>query len=185
MPDLDDDNDNDLQLFRDLVGEVTPVHSDKLPPKTKAIAPRARSREADDQAVMQELLEPDEYSFGFDDDVETGEELSYSGDGIDNSSWRKLRRGEFRTDGILDLHGMKLEAAHEAVKRFIQTQRDANHRCLRIIHGKGKGEEIPVMKRGVDGWLRRNKWVIAYCSCRPQDGGTGAVYVLIRRARNV
>jgi DNA-nicking Smr family endonuclease len=57
-------------------------------------------------------------------------------------------------------------------------------RCVRIIHGKGKSSEgkLPVLKGKVNSWLRQRDEVIAFCSARPSDGGTGAVYVLLKRS---
>lgn len=185
MPDFDDDS----QLFRELVGDVKPVLHDKHQATPKKPKPVARFHEADEQAVLTELLDPEEYGMGFDDGLETGDELGYAGNGLDKNTWRKLRRGQFRIDDTLDLHGFRVEAAHEAIKQFILRNRAVGNRCLRIVHGKGHaqdegmGGKKPVLKRSVDGWLRRNSTVLGYCSCLPQHGGTGAVYVLVRKQK--
>jgi len=185
MPDFDDES----QLFRELIGEVEPVKHDKHIAKPKKIRPIARFHEADEQAVLSELLTPEEYGFGFDDGLETGDELGYVGNGLDKNTWRKLRRGKFSVEATLDLHGERLEAAHEAVKLFIAANRENGRRCLRIVHGKGHGidegmgAKKPLLKRSLDGWLRRNSSVLGFSSCLQQHGGTGAVYVLIKKTR--
>ena len=53
---------------------------------------------------------------------------------------------------------------------------------MRIIHGKGyrSGARGPILKSAVNDWLRRDMDVMAFVSARPIDGGTGAVYVLLR-----
>jgi DNA-nicking Smr family endonuclease len=53
---------------------------------------------------------------------------------------------------------------------------------VRIIHGKGyrSGARGPVLKNAVNLWLRRHLDVMAFASARAIDGGTGAVYVLLR-----
>ncbi len=68
------------------------------------------------------------------------------------------------------------------VNQFLADCQDRGVRCVRIIHGKGNGSPNtgPVIKALLDGWLRRRRDVIAFCSARPADGGTGAVYVLLR-----
>ncbi len=185
MPDFDDDS----QLFRELIGEVEPVRHDKHLAKPKKPSPVARFHEADESAALAESLTPEEYGFGFDDGIETGDELAYAGNGLDKNTWRKLRRGQYRIDATLDLHGMRMEQAHEAIKQFINHNRANGNRCLRIVHGKGHGVDEgmggkkPILKRSVDGWLRRNSTVLGFSSCLSQHGGTGAVYVLVKKAR--
>ncbi|RMD71241.1 MAG: DNA mismatch repair protein MutS, partial [Gammaproteobacteria bacterium] len=56
------------------------------------------------------------------------------------------------------------------------------YRCVRIVHGKGRrSARQPVLKQKVNGWLRARDEVLAFCSARPHHGGTGALYVLLRR----
>ncbi len=81
------------------------------------------------------------------------------------------------------MHGMKLDKAKSAFERFLgQTSHTPGQYCVRIIHGKGLGSKdgVPVLKLSVQQWLQCNKNVLAYCSCRPSDGGPGAVYVLVK-----
>lgn len=132
---------------------------------------------ADEQAVLAELLDgPDPDSF------ESGDTVIYRGEGVPDATWRRLRRGQFRLDAELDLHGLNRERAREALGRFLAEARERDWRCLRVIHGKGNGSPNsgPVLKRAVDGWLRRHRPVLAYCSALPHHGGTGALYVLLR-----
>lgn len=169
----------ELELFRAAVADVTPhqpverVNLRRPPPPA-----RARQRELDEAAVMLELFDrPDPETF------ESGETLTYRGDGIQDSVWRKLRRGGFSIQAEIDLHGLKRDAARLAVQRFLTRCQDHDRYCVRIIHGKGNGSPNsgPVLKRLVDGWLRQQRAVLAFCSARVEDGGTGAVYVLLRQ----
>lgn len=133
---------------------------------------------ADERAVLEELLSgPDPDSF------ESGDTLSYRAPGVQESVLRRLRRRQFRMDGELDLHGLNQQRARSEVIAFIQNCREHDWRCVRIIHGKGHGSPNsgPVIKQRLDGWLRKLRDVTAFCSARPEDGGTGAVYVLLRR----
>jgi len=67
---------------------------------------------------------------------------------------------------------------------FISEVRNRGLRCIRIIHGKGYGSsnQGPVIKPLVNQWLRKKAEILAFCSARPVDGGTGAVYVLVKSA---
>jgi DNA-nicking Smr family endonuclease len=77
---------------------------------------------------------------------------------------------------------MPKPGARDALGDFLAGSRDAGHRCVRIIHGKGyrSGARGPVLKTAVNLWLRRHMDVMAFTSARTIDGGTGALYVLLR-----
>ncbi|WNG28235.1 DNA mismatch repair protein MutS [Cystobacter fuscus] len=106
--------------------------------------------------------------------------------GLDVRLMRSLRRGDFVIQGQLDLHGKTRAQAQEAVDRFLTESHRARKRCVLIVHGRGLNshDQIPVLKEWLRDWLgqkRIGKTVLAFASARPQDGGTGAVYVLLRR----
>ena len=115
--------------------------------------------------------------------IETGEELLFVRPGLRASTVRKLRRGQYATQAELDLHGLRVPDAHTLLKQFLRDCRLQDKRCVRIVHGKGLGSEgkIPVLKGKLNVWLRRHRDVLAFCSARPNDGGTGAVYVLLKK----
>lgn len=168
----------DRSLFRDAVGPVAGV--DRAPRrKRERPLPSARPamREADERAVIGELLdEPPP-------DVETGDDLVYRSEGVQLSVMRRLRRGRYRCQAEIDLHGMVVDVARHCLAVFLRDALDRDYRCVRIVHGKGlrSGHRGPVLKTKVAGWLRQRNEVLAFCSARPNDGGTGAVYVLMRR----
>ncbi len=95
---------------------------------------------------------------------------------------RRLRRGLYPVEEELDLHGLSQAAARDNLAQFLVQNRDAGRRCVKIIHGKGyrSGARGPILKIAVNSWLRRHADVMAFISTRPIDGGTGAVYVLLR-----
>jgi DNA-nicking Smr family endonuclease len=109
-----------------------------------------------------------------------------SAPGIDARLLRSLRRGDFSLQGQLDLHGMSAAQAQEAVERFLSESRRAGKRCVLIVHGRGLNspDQIPVLKQRLQGWLNQKRigqMVLAFATARPQDGGAGALYVLLRR----
>ena len=108
--------------------------------------------------------------------------LSFRRPGVRTQVLRRLRRGLYPIDDELDLHGMSQSAARSSLAEFLEANRDAGHRCVRIIHGKGyrSGARGPILKIAVNSWLRQHSDVIAFTSARSIDGGTGAVYVLLR-----
>jgi DNA-nicking Smr family endonuclease len=114
--------------------------------------------------------------------VTSGAELSFQRAGVRTQVMRRLRRGLYPVEDELDLHGLTQIAARERLAEFLEHGRDTGARCVRIIHGKGyrSGARGPVLKTAVNLWLRRHSDVMAFVSARAIDGGTGAVYVLLR-----
>jgi len=172
-------NAEDVKLFRESVGEVKPVASDRVAPVRRPVSPRPVFRERDETEVLRDML-----SDLFDPaDMETGDELLYIRAGLQQRTVRKLRRGRLSVDAELDLHGMTVPVARTAVAGFLRECQRRHVQCARIIHGKGLGSRhrAPVLKQKVGGWLRQRDEVLAYCSARQYDGGTGALYVLLKR----
>jgi len=169
----------DIELFRSSVGDVRPVSHDRVMPYRRPPSPRPLFRELDEAAVLRDLL-----SDQFDPaDMETGEELVFVRPGLQLRTLRKLRRGQIVVDAELDLHGMTVPEARTAIVGFLGECQRRRTQCARIIHGKGRGSRhrAPVLKNKVGGWLRQRDEVLAYCSARSYDGGTGAIYVLLKR----
>jgi DNA-nicking Smr family endonuclease len=117
--------------------------------------------------------------------METGEELFYCRSGLQHNVLRKLRRGHYAVEAELDLHGLRVAEARQALGTFLQNALERGIKTVRIIHGKGNGSlnKQPVLKGKVNHWLRQRAEVLAFCSARPVDGGTGAIYVLLRRGK--
>ncbi len=172
---------DELSLFREAVQDATPLAHDGIPPFQRRPRPVPLQREADELSVLQDLLsDPLDPA-----DLETGDELLFARPGLQHTTLRKLRRGHYSVAAELDLHGLTSAEARQELVAFLHHCRQRDIRCVRIIHGKGKGSfnREPVLKGKVAHWLRQREDVLAYSSARPVDGGTGAVYVLLRRAR--
>jgi DNA-nicking Smr family endonuclease len=108
--------------------------------------------------------------------------LSFRRPGVRDRTLRQLRRGRYPVEDELDLHGLNQAAARDQLADFIAASSHAGLRCVRVVHGKGyrSGARGPVLKIAVNGWLKRHADVLAFTSARALDGGTGAVYVLLR-----
>lgn len=172
-------NPEDSRLFRESVGEVRPVLCDRVTPARRPVSTRPRFRELDEAEVLRDLLSDE-----FDPlDVETGEDLLFVRPGIQQRTLRKLRRGVFVVGAELDLHGMTVSIARREVAEFLRECKRRRVQCARIVHGKGRGSRHrgPVLKRKIGNWLHQRDEVLAYCSARDCDGGTGAIYVLLKR----
>lgn len=170
----------EANIFRTSIGEVKQIATaPRMPQSAPRPLPIARQRIADEEAALQESLSDD---FSVETLMETDEALSYARSGIGADVLKKLRRGEWVTQGQLDLHGLRTDEAREAVGQFLRNAIKQGKRCVRIIHGKGLGSvnKEPVLKNKVRNWLVQKDEVMAFCQARAADGGSGALMVLLR-----
>ncbi|HET6922789.1 MAG TPA: Smr/MutS family protein [Anaeromyxobacteraceae bacterium] len=121
------------------------------------------------------------------DIADTDEYVEGHVSGLDPALVRKLRRGEYSVQGHADLHGLTREEARREVRRFLEDSRRRGRRCVLLVHGRGlhSEEQVPVLKEALRAWLataRFGRHVLAFATARPQDGGAGALYVLLRRS---
>jgi DNA-nicking Smr family endonuclease len=171
-------DEDDLALFREATRGVKPLAPPARvagePPKPRA---RARFARADRQLVLEEIL----HGSADEPELVAADPTQFARAGVPEGTLRKLRRGQFRIQAELDLHGLSQAQAKVQLREFLNAawQRDA--RCLRIVHGKGlrSGANGPVLRALVNSVLRRTVPVLAFTSARQVDGGTGAVYVLL------
>ena len=122
------------------------------------------------------------------DITDTTEFLEGAAAGVDRGLLRRLRGGHFAFRRYLDLHGMTVAEARDAVSGFLQRALRDGERCVLVVHGRGLNspDNVPVLKRKLVDWLSRGAWarsVLAFTSARPCDGGAGALYILLRKDR--
>jgi DNA-nicking Smr family endonuclease len=106
--------------------------------------------------------------------------------GLDKRSSERMKKGEMEIDGRLDLHGMTQDTAHGALIAFVTRAYDAGRRCLLVITGKGNRAGTGVLRSNVPRWLNQSpcrERILGFSHARPQHGGEGALYVLIKRRR--
>jgi DNA-nicking Smr family endonuclease len=175
---------DDAGVFRAAVADVKPLTPSgratdlESPVKTgsrRRPPSRARPDPSQELELLPEIIAPE-------DAVGGSEPLSFRRPGVRDQEMRKLRRGLYPVEDELDLHGLNQAAARDSLSEFLRVNRDAGRRCVRIVHGKGyrSGARGPILKIAVNAWLRRHTDVMAFTSARAIDGGTGAVYVLLR-----
>ncbi len=142
--------------------------------------PEPAQRQRDERAVVSELLQtPDDPAA-----YETGEELLFLRPGFQRRYLERLRRGRYSIRDSLDLHHMNEAAASASLLEFIAHALQRGIGCVRVVHGKGlRSAGKPKLKALTQRLLSRHPAVVAFASCRPSHGGTGAVSVLLRRPR--
>ena len=144
--------------------------------------PVPRQRELDESAVLAESISDE---IDIERLLDTDEQLSFRRPGVGPDVTRRLRRGEWSVGAQIDLHGLRVEEAREALGAFLAQAAKSEIRCVRIIHGKGLGSvgREPVLKGKVLKWLVQREQVIAFCQARPNDGGSGALIALLQVSR--
>lgn len=171
---------DDLALFQAAVRDAQPIPAHgRVEPEPVVTPPIPKSLLRDEQQVLADSLS--DY-IGWDDGLETGEELVFIRPGLRRDTLRKLRRGHWILQAELDLHGMVSVEARQAVASFLAHCGKRGLRCVRIIHGKGLGSRNrePVLRTKVKHWLMQKDEVLAFCQARAVDGGSGAVVVLLK-----
>jgi len=114
--------------------------------------------------------------------VEPNAVLSFKISGIQPSVFKNLRRAKYEFDYHLDLHRLTVEQARTNVYDLISHAEVEDLRCFRITHGKGEINPQPArLKSFVNHWLKQIEQVVAFHSALPQHGGTGSVYVLLKK----
>lgn len=174
-------NDDDALFLEEMAG-VKPISSDRQLLKTKQLDPvsaEARRQAAVAQPVTASSLTTSEVEW-----LDPWVPLSYKRPGVQNGVFRKLKQGAYAAEARLDLHRMTVEQASEAVFRFVRDAQKYDLRSLVIVHGRGgrDGSGKAVIKSYVNRWLPELEAVQAFASAQERDGGTGAVYVLLKKS---
>jgi DNA-nicking Smr family endonuclease len=107
--------------------------------------------------------------------------------GLDKRTAQRLRRGRLPIEGRIDLHGMTQAEAQANLVRFITAQAAKGRRCVLVITGKGlRGAGVGVLRAELPRWLNEpalRPLVLSFTPAQPRDGGGGAFYVYLRKAR--
>ena len=170
-------SEEDAALFRNAAGDVRVLEDEHAPVyRRRSKPPPAAGASSSKPIVTQQS--PDK---SIRDPERDGEQLFVRA-GLQQKHVRRLRRGQMPIAAEADLHGMRIREALTLLEDFLRDCRADRLRCVRVIHGKGLGSRDghAVLKWQVDSWLRRHDGVMAFCSAQPRDGGTGAVYVLLK-----
>ncbi len=165
------------QLFREAMRDVKPLAHTKVEAPRKSPVSFKRRR--------QEVREDPDNQFEFSDyeklpPVSSESFLEFSRPGIQHKMLRKLRLGQYNAEAFLDLHGKTSDEARESLSGFLLQCQEKGLRHIMIIHGKGRHDKAPILKNKLNHWLRQTPQVIAFCTATLKDGGTGAMYVLLR-----
>jgi DNA-nicking Smr family endonuclease len=166
------DDDEDAEVFaRAMAAErVVPLARDSA----ERVAPRAPV------ALPPPAAPPARAGKG---DAASDPDVDFAADGVDRREIRRLKRGDYPPAEHCDLHGLTADAARAHVRRVLDASRRRQQRCICIVHGRGVRSPggVAVLKARVRELLKSHPAVLAFADAPRSDGGSGAVYVLLRR----
>jgi DNA-nicking Smr family endonuclease len=169
---------SEAALFHDAVRDTIPI---------RPVARISRNSESPPPVPVQSLLDGHDAiaeslgALSWEHWSETGEEPSYLRAGLGHDVLRKLRRGHWVVQDVVDLHGLNRQEARSLLGDFLGSCTRRGLRCVRVIHGKGlrsPGRE-PVLRGKVQIWLLKRDEVLAFCEAPRNQGGSGALLVLL------
>jgi DNA-nicking Smr family endonuclease len=170
---LDDD---DPELLARAVGPVRKLPKAAAQPAPPRPRPRPRQFEADEHAAMIASQHPDARQLA------AGDASVYRRAELPLRALKRLRRGLYVVQDEIDLHHLGIEPAGELLRVFLRESAARGLRCVRIVHGKGlrSAGGRAVLRPWVESHLSQRNDVLGYCSAPPNQGGTGALLVLLR-----
>lgn len=174
------DKDNESALFDVAMRDVMRLPApNTVVQRNSPVSPLLHKKDYSNQAASDDTLS-DHISI----EMEAGDEWSYTRPGMPHQTLKRLRRCHWKIQRTLDLHGLTRDQARQELNNFLTSCLRENYRCVRVIHGKGLSskDHEPVLKTRIGNWLIQRADVLAFCQARPQEGGSGAVVILLRTA---
>lgn len=177
---------DDYSLFQTAMRGVEPLPCQgaySAPPPLPTNGPPQRPADPDLEALY-ELIDLVQGRGEFDLSL-TDEYVSGQVPGLDHRIMAALQAGRLPVQDYCDLHGLTVAQAREQLERFLTAARAKNYRTVLVIHGRGRNspQQIPVLKQHLQQWLSSKSFrrqILAFASARSYDGGTGALYLLLR-----
>lgn len=183
---------DDMAMFCNAMQDVTPLGDERKSRTapicdTPADTPQLQDPRDEDHEVKKRLMDlvtgKLEFSLEYSDEFIQGHVK-----GLDLKLLGKLKAGTYSPEAHLDMHGMTLEQAYDNMVDFIRYHYLEGKRTVLLIPGRGRNspDGQSILRRAVQTWLTRDPFkrvVLAFCTARPQHGGAGALYVLLRKHR--
>lgn len=178
-------NDDDFALFQAMMGDVKPIEQDTAEHQKQHRVTEAQlaKREA---AIWLTDHDPEYLSLDHATMLKPEDMIEFKRDGVQEGVYRKLRLGKYPIQARLDLHRKTLKEARDEVLKFLKQCMRMDIRTVVIVHGRGERSNPPaLMKSYVAQWLIQIRDVQCVHSAQRFHGGTGAVYVMLRKSADM
>ncbi|MEW6419988.1 MAG: Smr/MutS family protein [Nitrospirota bacterium] len=173
-------NKSDEEIFRDAMADVKEIREFREIPPKKPPRIKPRPVQKDNSLDILRQIVNGEGKIRLSD---TGEYIEWISPNIRKDIARRLHEGDFSAQDYIDLHGMALSEAEEALCSFFRESLKKQLFCVKVIHGRGlRSPRGPVLKEALKKWLHSifRKCILAYATAKDCDGGLGATYVILK-----
>lgn len=173
-------NDESHHLFAEAMRGVRPLKD----PDTVLLKPKRKTGKktfkADSKKSDQQTDHP--FSLEIKEAIAPHEVVGFKRPGFQERMYRKLRAGRCPPEATLDLHGVTVQQAADAIFQFIKSAVARHRRVVKVVHGKGlhSSPQPALLKSLVAMWLSDMPEVLAFHSAPASAGGTGAVLVFLK-----
>lgn len=176
---------DDSLFFRAMQGveQISGAGRQIQPPPPPAPEPEEEDGDAEAKLMRQAMLGNVEF------ELELSEEYMHGYvRGLDSKIFQQLKAGSLSAEGHLDLHGQNTDQALDSLLFFMRESYLAGRRMVLVIPGRGKNSPrgLSILRQELQTWLTREplrRITLAFCTAQPRDGGTGALYVLLRKMK--
>ncbi|MEM7079611.1 MAG: DNA endonuclease SmrA [Pseudomonadota bacterium] len=179
------EDDHDLDAFREAMSDVAPLAKGRQTtggPREQTVGQQARREAA--VGLTRDAVDPNFLTLGEVPAVEPLAYVEWKKDGVQHAVFSRLRQGGYPVQASLDLHRKTVKEARTEVFKFLNQASARDWRNLLIASGKGELSPTPGrLKSYLAFWLTEHPEVIAFCSAVRQQGGVGAMYVLVRKSQ--
>lgn len=175
-------HDDDLALFQQMMGDVKPIKHDTAEHQKNHQVTDAHIARRQAAEWLSEQ-DPEYLSLDYAPMLKPDDIIEFKRDGMQDGVFRKLRLGKYPLQARLDLHKKSLQEARDEIVNFLKQCLRMDIRTVIIVHGKGERSNPPaLMKSFTANWLTQIKEVMCVHSAQRHHGGSGAVYVLLRKS---
>ncbi|MEC6897795.1 DNA endonuclease SmrA [Photobacterium sp. NCIMB 13483] len=173
---------NELDLFKEMMADVAPIKQDTILIQQKYQVSEAQlARRLAAQTLANGNI--DYLSLDNANMVKPDDMIEFKRDGVQLAVFKKMRQGKYDIHARLDLHKKTLSQARDEILAFLKQSQRLDIRTVMIVHGKGERSNPPaLMKSFVTTWLEQISDVLCFHSALRQHGGTGALYVMIKKS---
>ena len=167
----------DLELFNQEISGIVPIKQDKIPPqrfRSKYISHSKQKNLVENQQTKQ-VTASFIFSDGFEGYFNPNEQMKYVKPGTDSHEVKRLRRGDYSPELLLDLHGLSQQEAKHEIAALLHAAHKQHIDCVAIMHGIGKH----ILKKSVPNWLIQHPDVLGFHQAPAEWGGKSALVVLL------
>lgn len=177
MPKDPENINEDFSLFQAEFGDISPIKQDKIPPRKPDSKQNQHSslKKRQDSKELKRAAADFHFSDGFEAHFPENSPLKFTRDGTDTFEVKRLRRGEYPPDLILDLHGLNKQQSKLEISALIQAAQKQHAYCVCIVHGVS-GQTL---KKAVPSWLVQHPAILAFHQAPLEWGGQGALLALV------